>query len=129
MQDAVAAYFFIDALNPDGSLEQNFYQRIKKINQELLPFKEMIAHHRPELCAEVGVYFAIESCVNLLNNGVKTKNLKEVCNNMAQRSNPVVEELLGITALVFFYSWKAELKNSLYRPKEIRQTKWELFFR
>ncbi len=95
-----SAYFFIDALNPDGSLEQNFYQRIKKINQELLPFKEMIAHHRPELCAEVGVYFAIESCVNLLNNGVKTKNLKEVCNNMAQRSNPVVEELLGITGLL-----------------------------
>lgn len=95
-----SAYFFIDAINPDGTLEQDFYQRLKRINQKLLPFKEIIAHHRPELYGEVGIYFAIESCVNLLNNGKKLEDIKEINSNMVQRANPVIEELQGLTCLL-----------------------------
>ena len=34
------AYFFIDAINPDGSLEKNFYQELGKTVKRLEPFKQ-----------------------------------------------------------------------------------------
>lgn len=33
------AYFFIDAINPDGTLEESFYRRLQALNGKLAPFR------------------------------------------------------------------------------------------
>ncbi len=52
------AYFFIDAINPDGTLEERFYRRLGAINQRLKPYRDAVRAHRPRLLGEVAVYFS-----------------------------------------------------------------------
>ena len=94
------AYFFIDAINPDGTLEESFYRRLQALNGKLAPFKNMIASHRPVPSAEVGIYFSMNSCVSRRSSGISLRELKESGGNMDFRKNDVVEELLGITDLL-----------------------------
>ena len=94
------AYFFIDAINPDGTLEESFYRRLQALNGKLAPFKNMIASHRPVPSAEVGIYFSMNSCVSRRSSGTRLRDLKESGGNMELRKNDVVEELLGITDLL-----------------------------
>ena len=94
------AYFFIDAINPDGTLEESFYRRLQALNGKLAPFKNMIVSHRPVPSAEVGIYFSMNSCVSRRSSGTRLRDLKESGGNMELRKNDVVEELLGITDLL-----------------------------
>ena len=71
------AYFFIDAINPDGTLEESFYRRLQALNGKLAPFKNMIASHRPVPSAEVGIYFSMNSCVSRRSSGISLRELKE----------------------------------------------------
>ncbi len=103
------AYFFIDAINPDGTLEESFYRRLHVLNGKLAPFKNMIASHHPVPVAEVGVYFSMNSCVSRQSSGTSLRELKEGGGNMELRKNDVVEELLGI----------ADLLQSLHIPYRI----------
>lgn len=94
------AYFFIDAINPDGTLEEAFYDRLQALNQRLKPFKNLVARHRPVPAGEVGVYFSTRSCVDRNRNGMSLQQVADFEGNMGQRHDPVIEELLGITSLL-----------------------------
>lgn len=104
------AYLFIDAINPDGTLCRPFYRRLGKIVEQLEPFRKRIAELRPELRAEVGLYFSMESCVNEEKNGVPLIRLHEAsANNMGIRRNATLDEILG----------SAEILNRLHIPYRI----------
>ena len=42
-------YFFIDAINPNGTLQESFYSRLGKVSAKLKPFKDKIAQAK-RLC-------------------------------------------------------------------------------
>ncbi len=103
------AYFFIDAINPDGTLNEHFYQRLHKISQKLEPFRREVARLRPRLWAEVGLYYSMSSCVDESKNGLPLVQLSERGANMDIRRNAVLDEVLG----------SADLLNRLHIPYRV----------
>lgn len=104
------AYFFIDAINPDGTLEESFYRRLGKINQHLAPFRECVEEFKGRLSAETAVYFSINSCVDRHLNGQKFDSFDGGrANNMQSRKNAVMDECLGM----------ADVLNRLHIPWKI----------
>ena len=95
------AYFFIDAINPDGTLEESFYQRLGQLNKRLAPFREIIESLKPRTSSLVGIYFSMECCVNQDANGSPLANLdSESASNMSVRRNSVCEEAMGTADLL-----------------------------
>ena len=64
------AYFFIDAINPDGTLSEDVYDRLGNVSQRARPFAEKIRELRPTLTADIGLYFSMPSFVDQLDNGI-----------------------------------------------------------
>ena len=95
------AYFFIDAINPDGTLHEPFYRRLQAINKRLRPYKEAVAEARAFLDAKVGIYFSLNSCVNREGNGVSLVKMDiESSSNMVVRRNSVNEEMMVLSELL-----------------------------
>lgn len=95
------AYLFIDAINPDGSLNEKFYPRFNALNKKLEPFKNAIAEKKFSLDAEVGLFFSIECCVDKSLNGKKLFQFDGGCaNNMQVRQNSVLDEALGTAEIL-----------------------------
>ena len=104
------AYFFIDAINPDGTLEEPFYSRLGQINRQLTPFRDSVAELQGRLDAETGVYFSMTSCVDRRLNGKKLMGFDGGrANNMESRKNAVVDECLGT----------AEVLNRMHVPWKV----------
>ena len=90
------AYFFIDAISPDGTLSEKFYQALGKVNAELLPYKNAIQESRASLTAEVGLYFSMPCCVDHNVNGEILRQFDGGrANNMGVRRNAVLDEVMG----------------------------------
>lgn len=96
------AYFFIDAINPDGTLSEPFYSRLGRITARLEPYRKKIAEHRPVPRAEVGLYFSMASCVDESRNGQRLDAVADRANNMEIRRNAVLDEVLGTSELLNF---------------------------
>ncbi|MFH1904988.1 MAG: alpha-amylase family protein [bacterium] len=95
------AFFFIDAINPDGTLCNDVYERLGSVAKKLRPFKELIQKHRPEICADTGLYFSMNSCVNNDFNGIKLDDLNESDSNMESiRNVPTLKEILGASTIL-----------------------------
>lgn len=94
------AYFFIDAINPDGSLNRGFYQRLHRIINRLEPYKELVKKHVPVLSAETGLYFSMAGCVNENLNGVPLDRMNEGGGNMDNRKNALVDEITATAAIL-----------------------------
>ena len=77
------AYFFIDAINPDGTLEPDVYERLARVSARARPFKDRIQALRPQSAADVGLYFSMQSHVNRLLNGLDLKQAAVESSNMA----------------------------------------------
>ena len=95
------AYFFIDAINPNGTLHEPFYHRLAALNQKLRPYREVIELSRPCLEAKVGIYLSLTSLVDHSANGtplVKTET--ESSSNMLVRKNVMIEEMMGTADLL-----------------------------
>ncbi len=104
------AYFFIAAINPDGTLHAPFYERLGRIVAKLEPFRKRIAALRPRIRAEVGLYFSMASCVDESKNRTDLARLDEgSANNMGIRHNPMLDEVLGV----------AEILNRMHIPYRI----------
>ena len=90
------AYLFIDAINPDGSLNEDSYPRLRRLNEKLAPFRNAVAAKKFTLDAPVALYFGIECCVDKSLNGKKLFQFDGGCaNNMQIRQNSVLDEALG----------------------------------
>ncbi len=92
------AYFFIDAINPDGTLEEPFYRRLHSIVEKLEPFKRTIARHRPELSAETGLYFSMLNGSS--NDRTNLRDYGTGGGNMAVHRNAMIDELLGTSLIL-----------------------------
>ena len=94
------AYFFIDAINPDGTLNESTYQLFSRVVGRLEPFKECIKRHVPSIQADCGLYFSMTSCINRALNGTELKNVTEGGNNMSIRHSDVIAELTGVSLIL-----------------------------
>jgi hypothetical protein len=103
------AYFFIDAINPDGTLVQAVYQRMGQVSRRLAPFVAVLRAHRPVLEADTGLYFNMQAQVDPRKNGLA---LREVGGTFGHMLNPSYEEMLGASVVLT----RAHLPFRVLRP-------------
>ena len=58
------AYFFIDAINPDGTLESEVYDRLGNVSRKLAPFTAAVKRHRPVIVADKAFYYSSAAYVD-----------------------------------------------------------------
>ncbi len=97
------AYFFIDAINPDGTLYPPTYQRFAQVNKALAPVTARMREARPRLLADVGLYCSLTSHVDERLNGkgmeeilrtTSISNMETVCHIRA------MQEMLGTSSVL-----------------------------
>ena len=91
------AYFFIDAINPDGTLSEAVYARLGSVSRRLAPFTEFLRQERPVQAAETGLYFSMAAQINPAMNGL---SLGELAGSFNYASNPAYEEMLGTSIVL-----------------------------
>jgi len=99
---AGGAYFFIDAINPDGTLEPRVYNRLGRVGRQVLPFKEEVQSLRPRLMGDIGLYFSMASFDDPRLNGTSLKDLSLFNSNMLLDVGmpSAIKELLGTSVLL-----------------------------
>ncbi len=85
------AYFFIDAINPDGTLEPDVYERLGAVSRTLRPFTEAVKRHRPVSAADKAVYYSSAAYVD-----------ESVVSDIASphAGKPPADELSGVAVLL-----------------------------
>jgi hypothetical protein len=63
------AFFFIDAINPDGTLEAEVYERLGSVSRALRPFTEAVRRHQPVIAADKAFYYSSAAYVDEGNPG------------------------------------------------------------
>jgi len=58
------AYFFIDAINPDGTLENDVYERLGGVARKLAPFTAAVKRHQPVIAADKAFYYSSAAYVD-----------------------------------------------------------------
>ncbi len=86
------AYFFIDAINPDGTLEEEVYKRLGKVSAALKPFSDTVKRHVPEIFADKALYYSSSAYVD-------SKTVADVMSALPPEK-PAVEELSGTSLLL-----------------------------
>ena len=95
------AYLLIDAINPDGTLEKPFYDRLHDVVNALRPFKEKVADLRPVAEADTGLYFSMASQVRRSHSGLGIREITGLANNMLASSDLTpLRELLGTSVVL-----------------------------
>jgi len=94
------AYLFIDAIDPAGTLCDDFYRKLGAINRRLTPFRDAIRRNAPRNRAAIGLLYSLESCVEPTLSGVALDQLRQSGSNMVNRTNPVRDEALGFASLL-----------------------------
>lgn len=94
------AYFFIDAINPDGSLNPDVYDMFGRIGRRLRPFTDCIRKHVPQLRSDCLLYFSMPSLVDSDLERLELRKFVEGGSNMDTRDNPVVAELTGASIVL-----------------------------
>ncbi|MCX6992713.1 MAG: alpha-L-fucosidase [Kiritimatiellaeota bacterium] len=96
------AYFFIDAINPDGTLEQDVYDRLGAVARKLAPFTETVKHHVPDIVADKALYYSSAAYVDANATaditGAAPTGAEIMC--AAPGGNPAVEELAGTSVFL-----------------------------
>ncbi|OHB52892.1 MAG: hypothetical protein A2Y12_03600 [Planctomycetes bacterium GWF2_42_9] len=72
------AFLFIDAINPDGTLEESTYKRLADVNTKLNAFKSKIESNRPVLVGDVGLYYSMASYFDPKLNGTNMIDLLKI---------------------------------------------------
>ncbi len=85
--------FFIDAINPDGTLEPSVYEQLGKVTASLAPFIRNIKDYNPIIAANTGIYLSMASHINEKYNGIPIKHLTE--NPWQYSTTPPVMEMMG----------------------------------
>ena len=68
-----SAFMFIDAINPDGTLNKGIYAQTRSIFEKMSPYESELGG---KLCADVAVYFSQESKFDPKDNGTHITQLK-----------------------------------------------------
>ncbi len=88
------AYFFIDAINPDGTLNDPVYDRLGRVSSSLAPITAKLKEHHPVLIADTGLYFSMLSLIDPAANGRPLRGLA------SSASTPGYEEMLGTSIIL-----------------------------
>ncbi len=91
------AYFFIDAINPDGTLNEAVYERLGRVSRSLAPFAGALKQHQPALRAETGLYFSMASFIDPAFNG---KSLVDLAYSFDYTFTPAYTEMLGASMIL-----------------------------
>ncbi len=91
------AYFFIDAINPDGTLTEAVYARLGSVSRRLAPFTDYLRRERPVQAADIGLYFSMASQIHPAMNG---RSLNDLSGSFDYASNPTYEEMLGTSIVL-----------------------------
>lgn len=95
------AYFMIDAINPDGTLEPRVYKLLGEVTRSVAPFEKLVQRENPVLKADVGIYFPMTSFVAPKMNGRNIKAAGERCTHMDGIGKaPVITEMTGTSRLL-----------------------------
>jgi len=86
------AYFFIDAINPDGTLEEAVYDRLGSVAKRLFPFTEALRRHHPVLTGEKALYYSSSAYVD--------DNAAAELIMSPNTGKPAVEELTGTSIIL-----------------------------
>ncbi|MFA6294385.1 MAG: alpha-amylase family protein, partial [Victivallales bacterium] len=86
------AYFFIDAINPDGTLENEVYERLGRVSKKLAPFTETVKRHVPDIVADKALYYSSSAYVD--------ENAITNIMTSTPSGNPAVEELSGTSVFL-----------------------------
>ncbi len=86
------AYFFIDAINPDGTLEDDVYERLGKVSKKLAPFTETVKRHIPNIVADKALYYSSSAYID--------ENAVTNIMSDTPSGNPAVEELAGTSVFL-----------------------------
>jgi hypothetical protein len=91
------ACFFIDAINPDGTLQPEVYRKLGNVNTTLAPYMVTLARHKPTAVADCGLYFSMASHIDERLNNAKLEDIvpKHGISNMEGVDNRQIEELVG----------------------------------
>lgn len=112
------AYFFIDAINPDGTLFEPAYERFAQVNEALAPVTSLMRETRPQLLGDVGLYCSPLSHVDERLNGTRMDDLLKTTSisNMESVSGiRSMKELLGASRLL----------NQIHQPYRILSSRNE----
>jgi hypothetical protein len=85
------AYFFIDAINPDGTLENDVYERLGAVSRKLGPFTSAVKRHRPVIVADKAFYYSSAAYVD--------ENVNSEIMN-PNRSNPAADEMSAASVVL-----------------------------
>jgi hypothetical protein len=91
------AYFFIDAINPDGTLTDAVYDRLGRVSATLAPFTQKLKEHQPALLADTGLYFSMRS---LIDPGLNGSRLRQLSDHYPSLMTPAYEEMLGASIVL-----------------------------
>lgn len=90
-QQAYAAYLHggaflcIDAIDPEGTLNQEVYRRFARVKQALAPYWELPAHRGGRYVSDVAVYMNFPSAVDLSTSGRVATTVKSSISPLVQR--------------------------------------------
>jgi len=65
------AFCFIDAIDPEGTLNKDFYVRMGELFKDLEQYEKHI-DNTSKFCQDVGIYLSFESLINPEDNGMRT---------------------------------------------------------
>lgn len=65
------AFCFIDAIDPEGTLNKDFYVRMGELFKDLEQYEKYI-DNTSKFCQDVGIYLSFESLINPEDNGMRT---------------------------------------------------------
>lgn len=89
------AYFFIDAINPDGTLTEAVFDRLGRVASDLSPFTRKVKEHQAVLTADTGLYFSMLSLIDMKLNGTPLQSLVS-----DSTSTPAYEEMVGTSIIL-----------------------------
>ena len=97
------AYLFIDAINPDGTLDAPAHAHLAAVNASLRPLVDQIKAARPVLVSDVGLYFSMESCHEPDLNGTEITDFlgrTSISNMESVTQVRALEEVLGTSVVL-----------------------------
>lgn len=86
------AYFFIDAINPDGTLEKDVYERLGAVARKLAPFTAAVKRHVPDIVADKALYYSPSAYID--------ENAETEIMCAIPGGNPAAEEISGTSVFL-----------------------------
>lgn len=103
------AFCFIDAIDPEGTLNRDFYARMGELFKEIEQYEKYLDNNS-KFCQDVGIYLSFESLINPEDNGKRTSEITHKRSPHLEAAVNVAKTLLN-AHIPFGVITKENLKN------------------